>query len=177
MPYGHIQCQRIGGTKMALNQVVTFEISFPIKKFIFILVARRLLSFKKDLGPRNSFLTFSQKITHFWKKLVNNKIFTSTFWNIPLLTHFLRQRFFIFSKNSQISKTPHVQRVLQILKKVRNIRVLQIQNQVESVPCLQILKKSTSATDNGLQRTGKGRRVAFSGYLIRIFWKSQIKYE
>ncbi len=28
---------------------------------------RRLLSFKSDLGPRNGFLAFSQKITHFWK--------------------------------------------------------------------------------------------------------------
>ncbi len=61
-------------SKKLLNDKI-FETSFPIKKFIFILVARRLISFKRDLGPRNGFLAFSQKITHFWKKLVNNKIF------------------------------------------------------------------------------------------------------
>ncbi len=49
-----------------------FETSLPIKNVIFILVARRLLSFKRDMGLRNGFLAFSQKITHFWKKLVNN---------------------------------------------------------------------------------------------------------
>ncbi len=47
-----------------------FETSFSIKKFIFILVARGFLSFKRYLGPR---------ITNFWKKLVNNKIFDTSF--------------------------------------------------------------------------------------------------
>ncbi len=37
------------------------------KKVIFIFVARRLLSFKRDLGPRNGFLAFSQKITPFFE--------------------------------------------------------------------------------------------------------------
>ncbi len=64
-----------------------FETSFLIKRFIFILVARRLLSFKRDLGPRNGFLAFSQKITHFWKKLVNNKIFNTSFVIKKLSSH------------------------------------------------------------------------------------------
>ncbi len=51
-------------SKKLLNDEI-FETSFPIKKVILVLVARRLLSFKRDLGPRNSFLAFSQKITLF----------------------------------------------------------------------------------------------------------------
>ncbi len=65
-------------SKKLLNDKI-FETSFPIKKFIFILVSRRLLSFKRDLGPRNGFLGFPRKITHFWKKLVNHKIFNTLF--------------------------------------------------------------------------------------------------
>ncbi len=56
-------------SKKLLNDKI-FETSFLIKKVIFILVARRLLSFKRDSSPRNGFLAFSQKITLFWKKLV-----------------------------------------------------------------------------------------------------------
>ncbi len=38
-----------------------FKTSFPIKKVIFFLVARRLLPFKRDLGPRNGvFAVFSE---------------------------------------------------------------------------------------------------------------------
>ncbi len=55
--------------------IFVIETSFPIKKGIF----RCLLSFKGDLGPRNGFLAFSQKITLFWKKLVSNKIFDTSF--------------------------------------------------------------------------------------------------
>ncbi len=49
-------------SKKFLNDKI-FETSFPIKKFIFILVARRLLSFKRDLGPRNGFDVFSENYT------------------------------------------------------------------------------------------------------------------
>ncbi len=34
---------------------------------------------RKSLGPQKRFLVFSQKITHFWKKLLNNKIFNTLF--------------------------------------------------------------------------------------------------
>ncbi len=63
-------------SKKLLNDKI-LETSFPIKKFIFILVRRQTPPFlqKRLGGPRNGFLAFSQKITHFWKKLVNNKIF------------------------------------------------------------------------------------------------------
>ncbi len=55
------------------------KISFPIKKIIFILVARRILFFKRHLGLRNGFLAFSPKITIFWENLVNNKILDTLF--------------------------------------------------------------------------------------------------
>ncbi len=47
--------------------------------FLYILVARHPLPLKRDLGPRNSFLPFSQKIQLFLKKLLNNKIFSTSF--------------------------------------------------------------------------------------------------
>ncbi len=56
-----------------------FRTSFPIKKVIFIFVAERPLRFKRDLGSGNSFLSFSQKIQLFLKKLLNNKIFSTSF--------------------------------------------------------------------------------------------------
>ncbi len=67
-------------SKKLLNEKL-IKTKFPIKKVIFIFVARRFLPSKKDLGPRNNFLPFSQKITFFffWKKLLNNKIFNTSF--------------------------------------------------------------------------------------------------
>ncbi len=53
--------------------------SFPIKKVIFIFVARRPLPFKRDLVPQNSFLPFSQKIQLFLKKPPCNKILCTSF--------------------------------------------------------------------------------------------------
>ncbi len=55
-----------------------FKTLFPIKKVIFIFVARCPLPFKRDLGPRNGFLPFFQKIQLFLKKLLNNKIFSTS---------------------------------------------------------------------------------------------------
>ncbi len=52
---------------------------FPVKKVIFIFLARRPLPFKRDLGPWNGFSLFSQKIQLFLKKLLNNKIFNTSF--------------------------------------------------------------------------------------------------
>ncbi len=49
------------------------------KKVIFIFVAGRPLPFKRDLGPRNWVLPFSQKIQLFLKKLLNNKVFSTSF--------------------------------------------------------------------------------------------------
>ncbi len=56
-----------------------FKTSFPIKKVVFIFVAKRPLCFKRDLDSRNGFLAFSQKIQLFLKKLLNNKIFSTSF--------------------------------------------------------------------------------------------------
>ncbi len=55
-------------SKKLLNEKI-LKTSFPIKKVIFIFVARRLLPFKRDLGPKNGFLAFSQKITPFFEKI------------------------------------------------------------------------------------------------------------
>ncbi len=57
-----------------------FKTLFPIKKrVIFVLVARRPLPFKRNLGSKNSFLAFSHKIELFLKKLLNKKIFRTSF--------------------------------------------------------------------------------------------------
>ncbi len=50
----------------------------PLKKVILIFITKRTLRFKRDLGPRNGFLPFSQ-IQLFLKKLLNNKIFSTSF--------------------------------------------------------------------------------------------------
>ncbi len=44
------------------------EPHFPLKKVVFIFLARRPLPFKRDLRPRNGFPLFSQKIKLFLKK-------------------------------------------------------------------------------------------------------------
>ncbi len=56
-----------------------FKTAFPIKRIIFIFVARHLLLFKRDLDPRNGFLLLSQKIQLFLKKSLSNKIFRTSF--------------------------------------------------------------------------------------------------
>ncbi len=57
-------------SKKLLNEKI-FKPPFPIKKVIFIFVARRVLPFKRDSDPRHSFLSFSQKIQLFLKKLLS----------------------------------------------------------------------------------------------------------
>ncbi len=59
--------------KKLLNEKI-FKISFVIKKVVFIFVVKHPLPFKRNLGPRNGFLRFSQKIQLFLKKLLNNEI-------------------------------------------------------------------------------------------------------
>ncbi len=96
---------------------------------------RRLLCLKNcQMRPQNSFLRFSLKIQLFSKKLSNKKVFgikfliqkaififgvrwpltgrtvtvervANTFWNIALLTHFLRQRFFKFNLETTLFRT------------------------------------------------------------------------
>ncbi len=46
---------------------------------------------KETLGPRNGFLPFFQKIKAFLKKLLNNKIFSSSFVIKKMLCYFLVQ--------------------------------------------------------------------------------------
>ncbi len=56
-----------------------FKTSFPIKKVIFIFVTRCLLSFKRDLALVMFFWRFLRKLYIFCKKLLNNKIFNTSF--------------------------------------------------------------------------------------------------
>ncbi len=56
-----------------------FKISFPIKKAMFIFVAKRLFLYKRDLAPKQFFVIFSENYNFFWKKLLNNKIFNTSF--------------------------------------------------------------------------------------------------
>ncbi len=66
-------------SKKLLNGKI-FKTSFPIKKVIFIFAAWRPVPFKKELGPRNGFLPFFQKIQLFFlKNRLNNKIFITSF--------------------------------------------------------------------------------------------------
>ncbi len=57
--------------KKIVNEKI-FKTSFSIKKVTFIFVAKcRPLPIKRDLGPRNGFLPFSQKIQFFFEKTEN----------------------------------------------------------------------------------------------------------
>ncbi len=56
-----------------------FKTLFLIKKVIFVFIAKYPLRFKRDSGPKNGFLPFSQKMQLILKKLRNNKIFSASF--------------------------------------------------------------------------------------------------
>ncbi len=112
-------------TEKVLNDKI-FETSFPIKKVIFILVARCLLSFKSDFGPRNGFLSFSQKITHFWKKLVNNKIFNTSFV-IKTVMLIFSVRCPLFLKNCQMGPQNSFLQIQLFSKKLLNKKNIQYQ--------------------------------------------------
>ncbi len=65
-------------SKKLLNNKI-FKTLFPIKKVIFIFVTRRHVPFRGDWGLRNNFLPFFQKIQLILKKLLNNKILSTSF--------------------------------------------------------------------------------------------------
>ncbi len=65
-------------SKKLLDEKI-FKTSFPIKKIIFIFVARHLFPSKETWPPRNGFLPFSQKIQLFLKNPLSNKIFRTLF--------------------------------------------------------------------------------------------------
>ncbi len=116
-------------TPKMLNEKI-FNNLFPIKKIVFIFVARRTLPFERDFSSRNGFLSFSQKIQPFLKKLLNYKIFSAlfaiksyvNFWckrppfpkkllNVPpkqFFTFFFSENTAFFAKNRRIKNIQHL---------------------------------------------------------------------
>ncbi len=107
-----------------------FKTSFVIKKVIFIFVARHLLPFKRDLALRNSFWPFSQIITAiFFFKLLNNKIFTTSFV-IKKVTVIFNTRHHLSLKNCQMrpqnSFSWFSQKILFFSKKLLNKKIFSV---------------------------------------------------
>ncbi len=115
-------------SKKLLNEKI-FKTSFPIKKIIFIFIAGRVLPFKRDLGPKSSFLPFSQKITAFLKKLLNDKIFNSSFVIEKVMSIFDARRL-LSLKNCQMRPQNSFSRfslkILRFSKKLSNKKIFGI---------------------------------------------------
>ncbi len=121
--------RKCGFFQKKLLNIKMFNTSFPIKKVIFIFVARRSLLFKRNFGPRNGFLPFSQKIQPFLKQLLNNKIF-STLFVIKEVMLIFGPRCLLSLKNCQVcpqnSFSRFSRKMLLFLKKLSSNKLFSI---------------------------------------------------
>ncbi len=109
-------------SKKLLNENI-LKTLFPIKKVIFIFVAKSFLPFKRDLVPGNGFCHFFRKLQLFLNKLLNNKIFNTSFVIEKVILIFGVRR--LLSQNNcqmcpQKSFSQFSRKILLFLKKLLN---------------------------------------------------------
>ncbi len=94
-------------------------------------------SFKRDWSPRNGFLPFSQKVTPFLKKLLNNKIFNTSFVIKKSYIKFLRKTPPFPEKFSQMrpqnSFSQFSQKIRLFSKKLSNKKMFSIKFLIKKV--------------------------------------------